>query len=109
MLGSGSFGEVWLAQDLLTGRNVALKLYLSLDPAGVDEFKQEYTNTIDLSDQHLLTPDYFDVYNRRPFLVMKYCENGSSSKLVGNISEDQIWQFIEDVASGLNVLHNQVW
>ena len=106
-LGSGSFGEVWLAQDLLTGRNVALKIYLSLDPAGVDEFKQEYTNTIDLSDQHLLTPDYFDVYNRRPFLVMKYCENGSSSKLIGNISEDQLWQFVEDVASGLNVLHNQ--
>lgn len=106
-LGSGSFGEVWLAQDLLTGRNVALKIYLSLDPAGVDEFKQEYTNTIDLSDPHLLTPDYFDVYNRRPFLVMKYCENGSSSKLVGNISEDQLWQFVEDVASGLNVLHNQ--
>ena len=106
-LGSGSFGEVWLAQDLLTGRNVAIKIYLSLDPAGVDEFKQEYTNTIDLSDQHLLTPDYFDVYNRRPFLVMKYCENGSSSKLAGNISEDLLWQFVEDVANGLNVLHNQ--
>lgn len=106
-LGNGSFGEVWLAQDLLTGRNVALKIYLSLDPAGVEEFKLEYTNTIDLSDQHLLTPDYFDVYDRRPFLVMRYCENGSSSKLVGNISEDQLWQFIEDVASGLNVLHNQ--
>ena len=106
-LGSGSFGEVWLAQDLLTGRNVAIKIYLSLDPAGIDEFKQEYTNTIDLSDQHLLTPDYFDVYNRRPFLVMKYCEKGSSSKLAGNISEEQLWQFVEDVANGLNVLHNQ--
>ena len=77
-LGSGSFGEVWLAHDQLTGRDVALKIYLSLDPAGVEEFQREYANTADLSGPYLLTPEYFDVYGRRPFLVMKYCENGST-------------------------------
>lgn len=106
-LGSGSFGEVWLAHDLLTGRDVALKIYLSLDPAGVEQFQREYANTIDLLSPHLLTPEYFDIYGRRPFLVMKYCKNGSSSKLVGNISEELLWQFIHDVAKGLEVLHNQ--
>lgn len=106
-LGSGSFGEVWLAHDQMTGRDVALKIYLSLDPAGVEEFQREYANTIDLSCPYLLTPEYFDVYRRRPFLVMKYCENGSSSKLVGSINEVLLWQFIQDVANGLAVLHNQ--
>lgn len=106
-LGSGSFGEVWLAHDQLTGRDVALKIYLSLDPAGVEEFQREYSNTIDLSSPYLLTPEYFDVYGRRPFLVMKYCENGSSSKLAGNITEEQLWQFVHDVAEGLAVLHGQ--
>ena len=106
-LGNGSFGEVWLAHDQLSGRDVALKIYLTLDPAGVEEFQREYANTIDLSSPFLLTPEYFDVYGRRPFLVMKYCENGSSSKLVGNVTEDQLWQFIQDVANGLAVLHNQ--
>lgn len=106
-LGSGSFGEVWLAHDLLTGRDVALKIYLSLDPAGVEQFQREYANTIDLLSPHLLTPEYFDIYGRRPFLVMKYCKNGSSSKLVGNISEELLWQFILDVAKGLEVLHSQ--
>lgn len=106
-LGSGSFGEVWLAHDQITGRDVALKIYLSLDPTGVEEFQREYSNTIDLSSPYLLTPDHFDVYGRRPFLVMKFCENGSASKLVGSISEDQIWNFISDVANGLAVLHRQ--
>ena len=106
-LGNGSFGEVWLARDLLSGREVALKIYLTHDPAGIEEFQREYANTIDLSSPFLLTPEYFDVYGRRPFLVMKYCENGSSSKLAGNISEEQLWQFIEDVANGLDDLHNQ--
>lgn len=106
-LGSGSFGEVWLAHDQITGRDVALKIYLSLDPTGVAEFQREYSNTIDLSSPYLLTPDHFDVYGRRPFLVMKFCENGSASKLVGSISEDQIWNFISDVANGLAVLHIQ--
>ena len=106
-LGSGSFGEVWLAHDLMTGRDVALKIYLSLDPAGVEEFQREYSNSADLSSPYLLTPEYFDVHNRRPFLVMKFCENGSSSKLSGQISEDRLWTFIHDVASGLEVLHSQ--
>ncbi len=106
-LGNGSFGEVWLAHDQLSGREVALKIYLTLDPAGVEEFQREYANTIDLSSPYLLTPEYFDVYGRRPFLVMKFCENGSSSKLVGNVTENQLWQFIQDVANGLAALHNQ--
>lgn len=106
-LGNGSFGEVWLAHDQLSGRDLALKIYLSLDPAGVEEFQREYANTIDLSSPYLLTPEYFDVYGRRPFLVMKYCENGSSSKLAGQISEDKLWDFIHDVASGLEILHSQ--
>ncbi len=106
-LGNGSFGEVWLAHDQLSGRDVALKIYLTLDPAGIEEFQREYANTIDLSSPFLLTPEYFDVYGRRPFLVMKFCENGSSSKLSGQISEDRLWAFIHDVASGLEVLHSQ--
>lgn len=106
-LGNGSFGEVWLAHDQLSSHDVALKIYLSLDPAGVEEFQREYANTIGLSSPYLLTPEYFDVYGKRPFLVMKYCENGSSSKLAGQISEDKLWDFIYDVASGLETLHSQ--
>lgn len=105
--GRGSFGEVWLAHDDTLGIDVALKIYISLDQRGVDEFKSEYTTTLGLSHPALLTASFFDVWDSRPFLVMKFCDKGSSSSLVGRATELDTWQFIHDVASGLAYLHDQ--
>lgn len=105
--GRGSFGEVWLAHDDVLGIDVALKIYISLDQRGVEEFKSEYTNTLGLSHPSLLTASFFDVWDHRPFLVMKYCERGSSNCLVGHATELEVWQFIHDVADGLAYLHDQ--
>ncbi len=102
--GSGSFGEVWLARDEVLGCEVALKIYISLDPRGVEEFKREYITTQDVAHLNLLTADYFDVWEQRPFLVMRYCSRGSSSSLVGKIDETELWHFIHDVAAGLDYL-----
>lgn len=104
--GRGSFGEVWLAHDNVLGIDVALKIYISLDQRGVDEFKSEYTTTLGLSHPYLLTASFFDVWDNRPFLVMKFCENGSSSGIVGKATELQVWQFLHDVADGLAYLHD---
>ena len=104
--GSGSFGEVWLAHDDVIDCYVALKIYISLDPRGIEEFRSEYVTTQGLSHPNLLTTDYYDIWEHRPFLVMKYCANGSSSSLVGKMDERLLWQFIHDVASGLEYLHD---
>lgn len=104
--GSGSFGEVWLAHDEVLDCNVAIKVYISLDPRGVEEFKSEYITTQGISHPNLLTTTYFDVWEQRPFLVMKYCAKGSSSALAGKMDEYALWQFIHDVAAGLKYLHN---
>ena len=104
--GSGSFGEVWLAHDEILDSDVAIKIYITLDPRGVEEFKREYITTLGISHPNLLTTTYFDVWEQRPFLVMKYCANGSSSELAGKIDEYALWQFIHDVAAGLRYLHN---
>lgn len=104
--GRGSFGEVWLAHDNTLGIDVALKIYISLDQRGVDEFKSEYTNTLGLSHPNLLVASFFDVWDSRPFLVMRFCESGSSTGLVGKATELQVWQFLHDVASGLAYLHD---
>ncbi|NDV57868.1 serine/threonine-protein kinase [Bacteroides sp. 519] len=105
-VGSGSFGEVWLAHDEFLGFDVAVKVYVSLDPRGIEEFKQEYRTAYGLKHEHLLVATHFDVWQQRPFLVLEYCPNGSAGKLSGHVTEDTIWRFIRDVSSGLAYLHD---
>lgn len=104
--GRGSFGEVWLAHDEVIDSDVAIKIYISLDSRGVEEFKSEYITTQDISHPNILTTTYFDVWEQRPYLVMKYCGKGSSSARAGKMNEHDMWHFIHDVASGLKYLHN---
>lgn len=105
--GSGSFGEVWLAEDLVLGINVAVKLYISLDQNGQEEFKDEYKVAYGLSHENLLTAQYYSIWNHRPYLIMKYCAKGSSGQYAGNMTESEIWKFIHDVSNGLKYLHSQ--
>ncbi len=106
-VGRGSFGEVWLAKDILINIEVAIKVYVALDSHGVDEFMSEYKNTYELSHRNLMHAHHFDVCDQRPYLVMPYCSNGSAEDLIGNIDEIIVWYFIRDVASGLSYLHEQ--
>lgn len=105
--GSGSFGEVWRAEDSELGIDVAIKLYISLDQSGQSEFKGEYKVAYGLSHENLLTAQYYGVWEHRPYLIMKYCENGNASALAGNADEATIWRFIHDVSAGLRYLHAQ--
>lgn len=105
--GRGSYGEVWLAEDEDLGLELALKLYITLDDNGQEEFKEEFKISSNLIHQNLLTARYYSVWNHRPFLIMKYCANGSVANKCGNMAERDLWKFIHDVASGLNYLHTQ--
>lgn len=111
-IGSGSFGEVWMAKDIEGDKDIAIKFYLSLDEKGRDEFMSEYKVAYGLSHPNLVVTEKYDTWQTRPFLVMKYCAKGSSSKAIGNLKpsacdEKFLWQFLHDVAAGLAYLHNQ--
>ena len=106
-IGSGSFGEVWEAEDSELAIDVAIKLYISLDQSGQSEFKDEYKVAYGLSHENLLTAQYYGVWEHRPYLIMKYCENGNASALAGKADEATIWRFIHDVSAGLRYLHSQ--
>ena len=108
-IGSGTFGEVWVAKDTATDLEIAIKVYVSMDEKGLEEFKKEFQISFELNHTNLLHANYLGVNpeDKRPFLVMPFCPDGSVSNSGGNISERDLWRFIRDVAAGLAYLHAQ--
>ena len=105
-VGRGSFGEVWLVRDEQLDLDLALKVYIALDERGIEEFKGEYKTTYSLNHPNLLHATYFDVYEKRPYLVMPYCPS-SAVDLIENLDETTAWRFVRDVSGGLAYLHEK--
>lgn len=107
--GAGAYGEVWLALDTQTDVEVAIKIYVSMDSQGLQDFKKEFQVSFDLNHTNLLHANFLEICkeDQRPYLVMPFCPNGSVMKLMGKISETEMWKYIRDVASGLAYLHSQ--
>ena len=106
-LGNGGSGSVWLAHDLLADIDVAMKFYGSFDDFGLSEFRKEYKLGFKLNHPNLLNIRHFDVYENCPYLVMTYCKNGSLARKAGKMNEEEVWRFVDNVASGLAYLHSQ--
>lgn len=108
-IGSGSFGEVWVAIDTQTDLEVAIKIYIAMDEKGLEDFKKEFQLSFEFNHTNLLHANYLGVNeeDRRPYLVMPYCPDGSVSRYAGNMQESELWHFIHDVAAGLAYLHAQ--
>lgn len=107
-LAGGGFSDVWLAYDERLKVDVVLKIFTSnqdLDEQGMEMFRKEFAIVCNLSHSNILKPFTLDVICGTPCLVLPYCERGSAQKLVGKISEDELWNFAEQVASGLAYLH----
>ena len=108
-IGSGTFGEVWVAVDKATDIEVAIKVYISMDEVGFLEFKKEFQISFELNHTNLLHANYLGVNadDKRPYLVMPFCPNGSVARRIGEMTEDELWRFVRDVASGLAYLHSK--
>ena len=110
LLGRGGFSEVWLAKDNWTHLLIALKVYApgqGMDANGLQEFCGELASVYDLNHQNLLKPQHVDTWENMPYLIMAYCAQGSCASRLGKMSEQEMWIFIHDVASGLAYLHEK--
>lgn len=110
-IGGGGFSEVWLAHDEVADFDVALKIYQpagELDETGKEDFRKEFARLCGLNHSNIIHAVGFGIYKEKlPYLAMNVCKNGSAKKLIGNISENELWNFIEQIASGLQYLHNR--
>lgn len=122
----GGTADVWLALDLNTvdevyddkddrlisveetGIKVAIKIYRpknALD-MGEQRFREEFKIVFNCHHTNLVQPINFSIYEGIPYLVLPYCQKGSSEKLQGRINDnDELWRYISDVSAGLAYLH----
>ena len=108
LLGRGGFSEVWLGTDSFTHLDVAIKVYApgqGMDSDGMKEFSTELAKVYYLNHQNLLKPQHVDSWEGMPYLIMPFCSQGSLTKKVKKMTEDELWHMIADVAAGLDYLH----
>jgi len=101
----GGFSSVWLAEDLDSQENLALKIYENIED--MEAFKKGFKLVYKLKHINIFTPLAYNVHKGIPFLVMTYCPNGSAKSKIGKMSENEIWKFAHDVAAGLAYLHDE--
>lgn len=127
----GGTADVWLALDTTTvsdkdaldkapflddaklseiGLLVAIKIYKpknALDIEGERRFREEFVIVFNCNHANLIHPAYFSIFEETPYLVLPYCQRGSSELLIGGfVKNDDLWRYIHDVAAGLNYLHH---
>ena len=101
--------ETGTSSDDNSGMLVAIKIYRpknALDVEGEQRFRDEYKIVYECRHANLLQPTSFSIFEEIPYLVLPYCKYGSSEQLIGKKQTNEaIWKYILDVASGLNRLH----
>ena len=107
-IGGGGFSEVWLAEELRSQVKVALKVYSSvqdMDSEGIKMFRKEFSLVCNLNHTNILKPFTFDIFQGCPYIVLPYCEKGSAAQYVGKLTENELWDFVGQVAAGLAYIH----
>jgi serine/threonine protein kinase len=114
-IGGGGMGAVWLAQDELLGRRVAVKQVLTAAGVSAEEADQQRQRALRegriaarLSHPHAISVYDVALEHGQPWLVMEYLPSRSLAEVLnedGILREDQVAQVGAQVADALAATH----
>jgi hypothetical protein len=110
-LGAGAYGEVWVAIDRTTGRQVAIKFYLHRGGLDWSLLSHEVEKLAFLSaDRYVVQLLDVGWEAEPPYYVMEYVENGSLNERLehdGRLSASQATAMVREIAIGLTHSHSK--
>jgi hypothetical protein len=110
-LGTGAYGEVWVATDRNTGRRVAIKFYLHRGGLDWTLLSREVEKLVFLSaDRYVVQLLDVGWHAEPPYYVMEYVENGSLDDLLEQrttLPPDEAVALFREVAIGLTHAHGK--
>jgi hypothetical protein len=110
LLGEGTFGKVWLADDLRVGRRlVALKtLHHPADPAALEALRKEADILGNLDHRNVVRVHTWRQAGGEHYLVLEYVAGGSLADLLreeGPMSWQRAAHYVANLAEGLREVH----
>lgn len=110
-LGSGAYGEVWVATDTTTGRKVAMKFFARRDQVEGASLTREVEKLVALSaDRYVVQLLDVGWDADPPYYVMEYIANGSLEDHLCNgrvFSVNEAVEVFRDIAIGLSHAHGK--
>ncbi|HEY3632448.1 MAG TPA: protein kinase [Jatrophihabitantaceae bacterium] len=112
-LGRGAMGEVWLAEDTLLGRPVAIK-QLRTDPDATlgqwgDRMRREARLAAQLNHPNAVAIYDLIIVDEQPYVVMEYVPGDSLARRIrqagGRLVPEQAGRWIGQVAAALEAAH----
>lgn len=112
-IGAGAMGVVYLAEDTMAQRRVALKVLareLASNPTFLERFHREAVASGKLNHANLITAYNFDEDRGWRYYVMEYCPGESAERLLeqrGPMPWPQALRIARDAAQGLHYAHQR--
>jgi pentatricopeptide repeat protein len=109
-LGVGAFGIVYLAEDKLAKRNVAIKALLEKESLNQEDLIREIEFLASLNHHSIVTFFHHFFNNDILYLVMEYCECGSLHALIqskNNLAIDEALSIALEICEVFNFIHNK--
>jgi len=108
-LGSGGMGDVYMAEDLVLGRKVALK-FIAMDTAErgpIDRLLREARTVSALNHPHICTIHEISDHKGRPFLVLELLEGRTLKDEIGGkpLALDRLLDLGSHIADALDSAH----